>query len=135
MASSQDENTDCTTFDELLAPLNSELESIEAERQVHHRETLSFTAFVRLLMYYFTASVKSGRQLLTDTLSAAPKLGLSIVQRSTFFDAFQRFPVEWFVTLLGMLLASVAWKTIPELDALGKLYCVDGSLFPALATL
>lgn len=135
MASSQDENTDCTTFDELLAPLSPELKSIEAKRQVHHRETLSFTAFVRLLMYYFTASVKSGRQLLTDTLSAAPKLGLSIVKRSTFFDAFQRFPVEWFVTLLGMLLASVAWKTIPELDALGKLYCVDGSLFPALATM
>jgi hypothetical protein len=29
----------------------------------------------------------------------------------------------------------VVWKAIPELDALGKLYCVDGSVFPAVATM
>lgn len=73
--------------------------------------------------------------MLTDTLSAPSQLELAVVKPSTFFDAFQRCPVEWFVTLLGALLAAVAWKAIPELEALGKLYCVDGSLFPALATM
>jgi hypothetical protein len=29
----------------------------------------------------------------------------------------------------------VVWKAIPELETLGTLYCVDGSLFPALATM
>ncbi len=135
MASSQDTNTNQTTFSKLLEPIKTKLKDIEAKRQVHHRETLSLTAFVHLLVYYFTTAVKSGRQLLTSTLSAAPELGLSKVKRSTFFDAFKRFPVEWFVTLLGALLMSIAWKTIPELDALGTLYCVDGSLFPALATM
>ncbi len=56
---------------------------------------------------------------------------LGQVKRSTFFDAFQRFPVVWFANLLAV----VAWQSIPELDALGKLYCVDGSLFPAIASM
>jgi hypothetical protein len=37
--------------------------------------------------------------------------------------------------LLTTVLTAVIWKAIPELDALGKLYCVDGSLFPALASM
>lgn len=135
MASSQDSTTPITTFDKLLQPLQPTLEAIEDSRNVHHREVLSFSAFVRLLVYYFTEAIESGRQLLTSTLSADQPLELAVVKRSTFFDAFQRFPVEWFITLLGVLLASVAWKAIPELEALGKLYCVDGSLFPALATM
>ena len=36
---------------------------------------------------------------------------------------------------MAFLLATVVWQTIPELDALGKLYCIDGSLFPAIATM
>jgi len=70
--------------------------------------------------------------LLTDALSAAPTLGLEKVSRSTFFDGFNRFPVVWFQMLLETVLAATTWQAIPELDALGQLYCVDGSLFPAL---
>lgn len=136
MAKPEGSGPNSTTFDELLHPLKSPLATIEENRTPHHREVLSFTAFVRLLVYYFTKKeVESGRQLLNDTLSAAKELGLQVVNRSTFFDAFQRFPVEWFVTLLTTLLTTVAWKAIPELEALGTLYCVDRSLFPALATM
>jgi hypothetical protein len=95
------------------------------------------------LIYHFVKGCESGRQLLTDTLTAAPELGLLKVKRSTFFDAFRRFPIAWFASLLSLLLTAVTWKAIPELDALGKLYCVDGStelaevgsVFPALATM
>jgi hypothetical protein len=62
-------------------------------------------------------------------------LGLSQVAKSTFFDAFKRFPVEWFAELLTFLLTTVVWQAIPELEALGKLYCVDGSIFPAISTM
>ncbi len=124
-----------TTFDKLLQPVMTTIKAIEESRTIHHRETLSFTAFVRLLLYYFVKGSGSGRQLLTDTLSAASGLGLAIVKRSTFFEAFDRFPVDWFVRLLTTVLTAVTWKAIPELDALGKLYCVDGSLFPALASM
>lgn len=135
MAKPDDSEKDCTTFDALFQPLESPLAHHERNHAPHHREALPFTGFVRLLVYHFTKGCESGRQLLTDTLSAAPELGLPEVKRSTFFDAFQRFPTTWFASLLSFLLAAVVWKAIPELDALGKLYCVDGSVFPALVTM
>lgn len=133
MVREQESSEKQTTFDELLSPLKEPLEKIEKERVIHHLETLAFTAFVRLLIYYFAKGSGSGRQLLTDTLSASKELGLGEVKRSTFFDAFNRFPLQWFVILLTTVLTAVSWKAIPELNALGKLYCVDGSIFPALA--
>jgi hypothetical protein len=126
---------DCTTFDVLLQPLESSLAQHERDHPPHHRETLHFKEFVQLLVYHFSKGCESGRQLLTDTLTAAPELGLPEVKRSTFFDAFQRFPIAWFANLLSFVLAAVTWKAIPELEALGKLYCVDGSVFPAVATM
>jgi hypothetical protein len=135
MAKPDDSEKDCTTFDALFQPFESPLAHHERHHAPHHREVLPFTGFVRLLVYHFTKGCESGRQLLTDTLSAAPELGLPEVKRSTFFDAFQRFPTAWFASLLSFLLAAVVWKAIPELDALGKLYCVDGSVFPALVTM
>jgi hypothetical protein len=126
---------DCTTFDVLLQPLESSLAQHERDHPPHHRETLHFKEFVQMLVYHFSKGCESGRQLLTDTLTAAPELGLPEVKRSTFFDAFQRFPIAWFANLLSFVLAAVSWKAIPELEALGKLYCVDGSVFPAVATM
>ncbi len=124
-----------TTFDQLLQPLQAPLDELEAARKVHPRETLSLRAFTHLLVYYFTDAVKSGRQLLTATLSCAPELGLRPVKRSTFFDGFNRFPVRYFQLLFGLLLSTLPLQVIPELAPLGRLLCVDGSLFPALASM
>jgi hypothetical protein len=141
MTTAQSETTvetspeEMTTFERLMQPLRPALKYREDHRRIHHLETLSFTTFVTLLVYYFTQGIGSGRLLLTDVVSAPEALKLPVVARSTFFDAFKRFPVEWFAKLLMILLTSVAWKEIPELQTLGKLYCVDGSLFPALATM
>jgi hypothetical protein len=135
MAKPDDSEKDCTTFEALFQPLELPLAQHEHNHPPHHRETLPFRGFTQLLVYHFTKGCESGRQLLTDTLSAAPELGLLEVKRSTFFDAFQRFPTAWFADLLSFVLMAVVWKAIPELDALGKLYCVDGSIFPALTTM
>jgi hypothetical protein len=132
MKEPDDLETNYTTFDQLIAPIMTKVEAIEASRPIHHRESLTFAAFVRLLIYYFATPTESGRQLLTDVLSAAPSLGLAKVERSTFFDAFNRFPVVWFQMLLGSVLTVTTWQTIPEMAVLGQLYCIDGSLFPAL---
>jgi len=122
----------CTTFDQLIEPIMTKVQAIEASRAIHYRERLTFATFVRLLVYYFVMPVESGRQLLTDALSAAPSLGLEKVERSTFFDGFNRFPVAWFQMLLGTVLTVTTWQRIPEMAVLGQLYCIDGSLFPAL---
>ncbi len=90
---------------------------------------------LRKLVYHFAKNCESGRQLVTDLETTPPELELGEVKRSTFFDAFQRFPLVCFANLLAFLLAAGVWQAIPELDALGKLYCVDGSLLAAIATI
>ncbi len=124
-----------TTFDELLEPIRKFLEQHKRDHPPHHREKLHFIDFVLMLVYYFVKGVESGRLLITDIKSAPPELNLSEVKRSVFFDAFKRFPAAWFAKLFAFLLAAVAWRSIPELDALGRLFCVDGSIFPAIATM
>lgn len=124
-----------TTFDKLCEPINPGLEQHQRDHPAHHRERLHFPDFVRMLIYHFSKHCASGRQLVTDLETAPTELELGEIKRSTFFDAFERFPVEWFAKLLAYLLVAVTWQTIPELEALGKLYCVDGSLFPAIASM
>lgn len=125
----------CTTFDELCEPIQPFLNQHERDHTPHHREKLHFRDFVKQLVYHFTKGCESGRQLLTDIKTSDPALELDEAQRSTFFDAFRRFPVAWFASLLAFLLATVVWQAVPELAALGKLYCVDGSIFPAIASM
>lgn len=132
---SDDSETNFTTFDVLFQPLARFLAQHERDNPPHHREVLPYKDFVRLLVYHFAKGCASGRQLLTDVSTVEPELELGAVKRSTFFDAFQRFPVVWFAGMLAFLLATVVWPAIPELATLGKLYCVDGSLFPAIATM
>lgn len=119
----------------MCEPIDLFLEQHERDHPPHHRESLHFADFVRKLVYHFAKGCESGRQLLTDLETASPELKLGGVKCSTFFDAFQRFPVAWFASLLALLLGAVMWQAIPELAALGKLYCVDGSLFPAIASM
>jgi hypothetical protein len=134
MMSKPGDSARCTTFDTLVQPLEPYPEQHERDHPPHHRETLHFRAFVRKLVFHFAKGCASERQLLTDMETAAPELELGEVKHSTFFDAFQRFPVAWFAGMLAFLLGAVVWQAIPELDALGKLYCVDGSLCPAIAS-
>jgi len=135
MVNPGDSEKERTTFATLFQPIEAVLVQHERDHPPHHRETLHFKDFVRKLVYHFTKGCESGRQLMTDISTAAPELELGEVKRSTFFDAFQRFPVIWFANILSFLLATVAWRAIPELDALGKLYCVDGSIFPVIASM
>ena len=120
-------------FDELLSPLEEPVQEIESTRKKHHREVLGFPLFVRTLVYYFVFNLQSGRQLVASTKSVDSALSLSNIKKSTFFDAFNRFPVAWFAKLFGVILSSIVWREIPELALLGKLYVIDGSIFPAIS--
>lgn len=134
MSNPDDAKTNSTTFDILIQPLAAFFAQHECDHPPHHLEKLHFKEFVRTLVYHFTENCETGRQLLTNVSTAEPELELAEVKRSTFFEAFQRFPVTWFASMLSYLLVTVVWQAIPELDALGKLYCVDGSIFPAIAS-
>jgi hypothetical protein len=135
MSNPDDSERHYTTFDPLFQPTEPFLEQHERDHSPHHREKSHFRYFVRSLVYHFVKGTESGRQLLTDLETAAPELKPDEVKRSTFFDAFQRLAAAWFAALLSCVLATVIWQAIPGLDALGKLYCVDGSPFPAIASM
>ena len=105
MDKQNDTEQNSTTFDKLLQPLEKFLEQHERDQQPHHREKLHFVCFVRLLVYYSIKGCESGRLLLTDIESARPELNLTKVARSTFFDAFSRFPVSWFAQMFAFMLA------------------------------
>jgi hypothetical protein len=56
------------------------------------------------------------------------------VARSTFNDAFERFSPDLFKEVFIYLLKTLSLIAIPELAALGTLYCIDGSVFPVLSS-
>ena len=126
------ENEKKTTFDELMAELETSLEKMEEEREINANEKLSVTDFTRLLVYYFASGLKSGRQLIESAKSEDEALNLPKVGKSTFFDGFRRFDEKNFEEMFSKVLGSITWLEIPELELLGKLNVIDGSIFPAI---
>lgn len=127
-----------TTFDELLKPVQSAIDKAESQRPTpDHKEKLTFRDFFRLISYYFISDTKSLNILFAylniGLLPAEfnfPQVGLSTIK-----DGFTRFSANIFKNIFTELLSSIDLKAIPELAALGTLYCVDGSLFPTLVSM
>lgn len=123
-----------TVFDKLLEPVQPFVEEQGQKLTPHHNEKFTFQRFFRLLIYYFVSNYKSISLLIAMLQKGLipPELNLSKVAYSTFSDAFERFSSDLFKAIFVSLLSIVSLKAIPELEALGILYCVDGSLFPTL---
>ena len=120
-----------------IKPLKSFIEEQTRKVSPHHNEKFKFRDFFCLLVYYFVSGTQS-IALLMDNLTKdliPPELRLPKVPRSTFNDAFERFSPDLFRTIFVGLLSTLALKTIPEMQALGTLYCIDGSLFPTLSSM
>jgi len=126
-----------TVFDKLLEPVQPFVEEQGQKLTPHHNEKFTFQRFFRLLIYYFASNYKSISLLIAMLQKGLipPELNLSKVPYSTFSDAFERFSSDLFKAIFVSLLSTVSLKAIPELEALGILYCVDGSLFPTLASM
>jgi len=124
-----------TTFEALVAPIAPLLAemapAIDAQAQ---SRKLFFAPFVRLLIFALVRRIPSLRQLVTEleTSPTAATLGLSAVPFSTLKDGFIRFPVAAFERLFQHLLQAVSWVKVEEINALGQLCLVDGSLFRVL---
>lgn len=124
-----------TVFDKFLEPVQPFVEEQGQKLTPHYNEKFPFQKFFRLLIYFFVSEYKS-ISLFLDMLQKGlipPELNLGKVPHSTFSDAFERFSSDLFKAIFISLLSTMSLKAIPELEALGILYCVDGSLFPTLA--
>ena len=81
--------------------------------------------------------IKSIGLLVTDigTSPDAKDLGLVKASRSMYSEAFVRYDPAIFRRLFHRLLETLNFLEIPEMKALGKLLCIDGSVFPAFRTM
>src|SRR5688572_4761650 len=52
-----------------------------------------------------------------------------------YSEAFHRYRAQTYRTLLYLLLEKMNFLKIPEIQALGRFCCVDGSVFPAIITM
>ncbi len=86
-------------------------------------------------MYFFSTQGDSFKLFIKTKLNKGllpPELNLQAVPYSTVNEAFGRFPIAWFKTAFEHLVQTVPLRQVPELASLGKLCCVDGSLFPVI---
>jgi Transposase DDE domain len=125
-------------FDEIVAPI---LPLIHEETQKQPRDattyTLSFQPFTLNLLFALINGIKSISLLVTETKTStqAKTLGLVIASNSMYSEAFHRYRAQTYRTLLYLLLEKMNFLKIPEIQALGRFCCVDGSVFPAIITM
>lgn len=125
-----------SVFDKLMEPVQSFIEKQNQELPSHHLEKFPYQEFLRLLIFYFVSDIPSIALLLNTYLKKdllPPALKLRKVPRSTFNDAFERFSPDLFKEVFIYLLKTLSLMAIPELAALGTIYCIDGSVFPVLS--
>jgi hypothetical protein len=135
MSQSATVREDPLVFEVLYEPLEPIVEE-EAQkcRENDQPKKLFLQPFVRNLVYGFVMGLESLGLLVTHvrTSEHTAPLGLLPVGKSTYHEAFARFPAATFRKMFTLLLGSIGWLAVPEMEALGRLYLVDSSLFPAL---
>jgi hypothetical protein len=124
-----------TVFDQLLEPVDEFVQKPDRELPQHPNQKFRYYDFFRLLMYFLVSGGKSLKLFLNTDLNQGllpTTLRLRPVAYTTFGEAFERFGVMNFQAVFQHLLKTVPFKPIPELAALGTLYCIDGSRFPVI---
>jgi hypothetical protein len=120
-----------TILDPLLPLLRASCSQRKDDADVY---TLSWAPFVINLVFAGLNNVKSISLLVTEigTSTFARELGLTKASKSMYSEAFVRYPSTIFRSLFHRLLEQMRFVGIPELQLLGHLVCVDGSLIPAI---
>ena len=122
-------------FEKLLAPLLSLIREEEAQLPEDPKEKMTLSNFIPGMIYGILKGYLGLRRIEKSVKSAPPELVLPKAPKSTLADAFTRFSPLIFQHLFMALLHSVTLLSVPEMNELGLLCCVDGSFFPALATM
>jgi len=124
-----------TVFKKLILPIDELLASKNDSLPKHPNQKYEYYDFFVLLVYYFTSEFSSLKLLINGLLNKGllpAELKLRQVPYSTFSDAFERFSPDLFKTVFQHITQNMHLKSIPELMTLGRLYCIDGSLFPVI---
>ena len=128
--------TQPTVYKTIIAPLLPLLQKEVKLLKADHY-TLSLYFFTMNLCYAIITRIRSIRLLRTEikTSEAAKKLGLMDVSSSMYSEAFLRYDPMIFKRLFMGLLQTIEFKSIPEINSLGRFILMDGSIFPAIKTM
>ena len=127
-----------TVFSEIIRPvlplLKEQAGKLEKDALTYK---LSFYGFALNLLYAIIKNIRSIGLLVTDirTSSEASALGLVDASKSMYSEAFIRYDPSLFRRIFYRLLEQLNFLEIPEIKALGRLLCIDGSVFPAFRSM
>ena len=127
-----------TVFDTIVAPLLPLLREQSTQlKEDANTYRLSLEPFVLSLVFAVLNRIKSISLLITEINSStvAREIGLIKASKSMYSEAFSRYRATIFRNLFLGLLERLNFLSIPELQLLGKLVCVDGSLIPGVQTM
>ena len=93
--------------------------------------------FTLNLLFGILKGIRSISLLVTEvaTSDEAKALGLVNASKSMYSEAFVRYDPQFFRAIFYQLITSLSFLCVPELEGLGRILLVDGSLFPAVATM
>jgi hypothetical protein len=125
-------------FDEIVAPVMPLI--VEEAQNLPHDTgtyTLSFQPFTLNLFFALIKGIKSMSLLVTSIKTSPDAQALELVRasKSMYSEAFYRYSAQTYRTIFYTLLKKMNFLHIPEVQALGRFCCVDGSVFPALMTM
>ncbi len=125
-------------FTKLLAPVYPLIQ--EASNSIpgdSKKYKLSFIPFTISLLFGIISGVKSVSLLITEiaTSDELKALGLVNVSKSMYSEAFVRYDPQLFRSIFYHLIKAIGLICIPDLQCLGQLLLVDGSIFPAISTM
>jgi len=130
--------TATTVFESILSPLLPLLRAQCAQlKDDANTYKLSLEPFVLNLVFAVLNKVKSISLLITeiDSSAVARENGLIKVSKSMYSEAFVRYHATIFKNFFVLLLERLDFLSVPGLQLLGRLVCVDGSLIPAIQTM
>ena len=98
---------------------------------------LSLLPFTVNLLFAIICKIQSISKLVTEINSSpiAEALNLVKASKSMYSEAFRRYDSSILRNIFYQLLRSLNFLNIPEINHLGRILLVDGSLFPAIATM
>ncbi len=127
-----------TVFAQIMSPvlplLKEQAGQLEKDALTYK---LSFYFFALNLLYAIIKGIRSIGLLVTDirTSPEAGTLGLVNASKSMYSEAFSRYAPSLFRRIFYRLLEQLNFLEIPEIKALGRLLCIDGSVFPAFSSM
>ena len=118
-------------LDPLLPLLREQSAQLKDDARTYR---LSLAPFVTNLVFAVLNNIKSISLLVTaiETSTVARELALTTASKSMYSEAFVRYRATIFRSLFHCLLEQLNFLGVPQLQLLGRLICVDGSLIPAI---